>query len=1806
MHSHFLTLRSTARIALVLLICAALLPVQWIPLVVSVFAQGQRQAPGRTGRPRPGKPEGELPNLENVKSESGIERKAPPPIPSTMRSPKTPLQPWNGRRVGDSEIGSKHAVTGQRLLASARRNQPTRRAHARRHLAAPPTISDDQFVQNFFNWALVRTPSSDELTFWNDQLRVAYVQGAESVKLAAVAAGKTLFESAQYAARNRDNHWYVYDLYKTFLMRDPDPSGWAYWESLLPSMGRENVRRGFEESTELATLMAGIVPNGSATANAASLISARVDPHNQPGHGMLARDATWSVPLLSLPGRAGLDLGLSLSYSSMVWTRSGPYIHFDEDNGSPSPGFRLGFPTVQRKVFNAQTAKNAYLLISAAGHRVELRQIGSSNVYEAGDSSYLQLTDNGTYLIVRSTDGTQLRLTEINNEYRCTQVKDRNGNYISVNYNAVGQITTIVDTLNREIVFNYDGNGNLLSITQNWNGQPSHQWVSFGWATRPLQHSFTGAKVVGTPDNTTLPVITQVALNDGSHFTFDYTNALQVSVIKNYSGTIERNATSFTYDTPAGEAPRLVSSSVSARNWSGINGVPAQVTTRYSVATDGAGVMTAPDGTVYREYYGTGWQRGLTTRSEVWLGTQLVKWTTAAWTQDNASVGYEMNPRVTETNIYDMSGNRRRTVIDYGPYSQYGLPYGVREFAADGETEIRQTYTDYNLSPAYLERRIIGLISYVHVSNVAQWQSKISYSYDDPARLQALPASATQHDSDYSTAFTARGNVSSVSLWDVTDISNTAKKLTSYTNYYTTGTPSVTTDPAGHLSSISYADSFSDNVVRNTFAYPTTITDAGNFSSTVQYNFDFGAPTRTQSPAPAGQSQGAIQTMTYNSLGQLERITAANNNAYKRFWYGPDYTASYATVNSVSDELYAIEVVDGLGRVIGTAGNHPGSYGGFRLVVSIYDLLGRTWKVSNPTEVNNSWVPSGDDGAGMYLTTQSYDWKGRPLVTTNADGTTKQVSYAGCGCAGGEVLTLTDEVGRRQKIYMDVLGRQIKGEVLNGSDVYSTTLSTYNVLDQVTSLTQYQGDTSSGIYQSTTMSYDGYGRLISQHDPEQAPGQNTTFSYNADGQQLTSTDARGATTTYSYNARHLVSGIVYSAPAGVHVPGNVTFTYDGAGNRTGMTDGLGSASYQYDQLSRMTSETRRLNDLPSAPVPNNAYTISYSYNLAGALLTIADPFGKQVSYTRDSVDRLNSLSRPGYGGNPDTMSGVQYRAWGKPKQVILSGNGQATTVSYEHDSRMAPSRFQVTPQNGGTTYGAQYQRYADGQVSYAQDLADPKFDRAYSYDQQMGRVTQGLSGAEARGSSTADGPYKQTYGYDAFSNVTTRSGRHWTQNTGSQSATFVNNRNTLWQYDVDGRPTQAGTQTFRYDAAGRQINSSGTAVQMFDGDGRRIKNATINPVNFELRSSVLGGQIINYLFANGEHGGGAVYADGAPIGEAPWDLNGPLHWQLHSPINSGVIDVMLGIIVQRDKEFSPIGDGVGVENPYVSGGGGSGLGYPASGGDPSSMRCAFDGFEADCTSVFKFVIRRNFYTIISSMIEKRFATSITNNRAVLVPGGSHGGDVVYGTAGEDGTPSSVEIIGEPDRFEIHAGTDLIGLRVVTTITTQVLPKKRQPLPTDLKDRVAKIVNNPETDCAEFIKKLIGNMKGAFSDDPMKLFERVEKEKGFTLGNTGKYAGVSDMPNGKRQVRIRPVGSTADSRLSEHQAYAYAMTALNELMHHARDSGLYLDRELAIGISKLLSRDELAAHPLPKTNDVETNSTYFHSLFKLHCRSLTGE
>ena len=1252
---------------------------------------------------------------------------------------------------------------------------------------------------------------------------------------------------------------------------------------------------------------------------------ARISPTNRTGSGgedLLSNNFNFSLPLVGLKGR-GLDLGLTLSYNSLVWMRSGNYVDFDVDDGSIAPGFRLGFATVEGPYFNDQAGQNFYLLVTPSGARVELRYTGSGSTYESKDSAHLQLINNGSSLLVRPTDGTQMNFIPVSGTWRCNQVKDRNGNFITISYNASAEIATITDTLGRVLTFNYDGYGNVISITQAGKAQP---WATFGWGTASIGNNFPSLTNLG-PVSTSIAVLTQVGFADGSRYNFEYNNTYgMVSKIRYHTSDNQLRRYT-TYVTPASstDCPRLTERREWAENWNSLNGVPAEVVTYFAHDADGACRMTAPDGTIYKEYYGSSWQSGLTTQSEVWSAGVKQKWTTTAWTQDNTGVSYLTNPRVTETNVYDAQYNRRRVTIDYGPYAQWSLPYLVREYAADGVTQIRHNYTDYLLSQSYLDRRIIGLVSTVHVTDTSWYVSKTSYHYDDASQIQAPPATTIQHDVAYTTSFLARGNLSAISRWDITNattINDVNKALTTRVGYDTNGSAVWVKDPLNHQSSISYADAFSDSINRNTFAYPTTVTDPAGFQSSAQYNFDFGAVTRTQNPTPAGQSQGAIQTMVYDSAGRIERVTTQNNSAYTRYVYGSNYKLTFATVNNVADDAYSVQHFDGVGRVFATAGYHPGSTGGFKAQLTYYDQMGRVIKQSNPTEIHSSWAVAGDDLAGWIFTQQTYDWRGRPLVTTNTDGTQKYASYGGCGCAGGEVVTLTDEVGRQQKVYSDVLGRQWKNETLNwNGTVYATTTTTFNARDQVTLARQWVGaENGGGAYQDTSMTYDGYGRLKTKHVPQQDTGTATVFAYNSDSTVQSVTDARGAMAVYDYNNRHLVTGITYSAPGGITATSDVTFGYDAAGNRTSMTDGMGSASYNYNQLSQMTSETRTFTGLGN-------FTLSYGYNLAGQLSSITDPFSATVNYAYDSAARLSSVTGTSFGGVTTYASNPQYRAWGALKSLSY---GNSKTLLMGYNNRMLPSSYEVPG-----ILKKSYQRNNDGSVQFTQDqlTTNSKFDRSYTYD-HVGRVATALTGQEARGgAATNDRPYKDTLTYDALNHLTALERLNWDNGDGFGVHTYVNNRISGWWYDADGRVTSGSTGYFTYDAAGR-VRSFGDedpykTEQEFDGNGNKVKTfarrwdeATeqfvTQKITYYISSTVLGGQVVTELSEQGAKERTSVFAGGSELAsQSITSGTQSVQWQHYDASGASYRGTDSTGQWNAAKELDPLGANAGLMKPIT-------------------------------------------------------------------------------------------------------------------------------------------------------------------------------------------------------------------------------------------------------------------------------------------------
>jgi YD repeat-containing protein len=1760
------------RICLAVLLCCPLLLTSFV--YPFTLAQGERLQDAETvrSRPRAAAPEGIFPNLDEVRQA----RPGDPPLlfemPSTMRSPRTPLVPRDGKRVGDpgttqiggatsnegATIGASIGTRERRLSANSSRPTAAKRSHharlrAKSRVATAPPSGDTQYIEGFFQTVLLRWPYSNEYPYWNDILRAAYPNGQSSMVKAVRELGKTLFESAEYIARGTTATQFVTDLYWAYLMRAPDPGGLAYWTVQVPLQGRENVRRAFDESAEFATAVSTITSGGSASSSTYSLMTQRLEGVNQPGGGLHSRDAQWALSLLSLPGRAGMDLGLTLSYSSAaVWTRSGPYIYFDEDNGWPSPGFRFGFPTIQEAFFNAQAGKNAFLLINSGGSRVELRQVGTSTTYESVDSSYMQLTDEGSNLTLRATDGTQLKFTKYNNEWRCIQVKDSNGNFITVNYNALGHITSIVDTLNRTITFAYDVNENLTAMRTTRSGV-SHDLVTFGWINATINPGYSG--LVGSANWAQIPVLQLVWLDDGSYYKFGYTGANgQVALITRYASdsnpSSDNHRIAYTYfDFGAtDDVLRLTATRTWAENWAGINTLPSEIQTSYGVDLPNSSCsVTTPDGTVYKEFYGTGWQRGLVTQTEIWgrsdpdlpASFAKQKWTTNTWTQDNTGVSYQTNPRVTQTLVQDGT-NQRLTTIDYQTFSlpsgaSCSLPRDVYEYqGGSGSALYRRTRTDYNLDTNYLNstRRILGLPSAKYLcdagtqvpvpctdSSGASLQAKTTFLYDEAGSLENQTSQVQHDDDNFGMGLTSRGNLSSTRRYNVDSLS---QYTTVSAKYNTGGSVTSTTDASGHITKIDYTDSFSEGTHSPTYAYPTKIKDpdyndtsAPNNYSTIQYQFDLGKPTRTEGPKPAGQSHGLTQTISYEYAGRVERVTTANagSGAYQRFWYGPTYIGSFSTVNSVADEFYSTQTFDGMGRVIGVASGHPGSAGGYKAQNTIYDAMGRVWKRTNPAEITGYWVPYGDDAAGWLYTQQTYDWKGRPLKTTNTDLTFKQASYAGCGCAGGEVMTLTDEgtidggvaKKRQQKLYADFLGRTLKTETLNGSGgtPYTTTVNTYNVRDQITKVKRWPGAEGTGTAQETTTTYDGYARLKTRHLPEQQIDPNlsgstdhTTWSYNADDTISIVTDARGASRTFTYNGRHLVTDIDYSVLAGsnISVPASVDNAYDAAGNRISMTDGLGTVSYTYDELSQLKSEARTFNDPGNSAMNGVVRSLQYDYNLAGQLKKLKDFTNMSINYSFDSVARVTSVfgSDTLYASQTQYASSFGYRAWGGLKQMT---DGANRTVSYQYNARLQPSQFQLS--GGAVTQTFDY--YADGRIKYVHNTTDVNFDRLHYYD-NMGRLTEVKTGGMARGDS-ADIPYHETFGYDKFSHLTARSTETWSEDPITDSATYSDNRRSYWGYDADGRIKAIDTRSYAFDAAGQMKQMNGqrwilalghyvpaSLTTTYAGDGASIKEVTDSTTTYHLRSTVLNGAIIAEMNSSGQKTTGYVYLGDRLLSTQFFNQ---VTWHHDSPIGTARYSTDVSGNYGR-TEFDPSGADVGVTAPLPpdTGGGQGDLGANHFGGQlyaryadiyNSSSGCMVNGHQDSCDYALfltNFGSGRSSRDLLSTSLNGFMDTLAQSVPATLVqPDGTIG---VLNVSGTDSTTGHTEDLWKccDDQGNMYPQAQIFsgsqgtpGSQVLLSSTTQTRPQNTTP-EQRASTRARELISQ-SNDCSNFIRDLIG-------------------------------------------------------------------------------------------------------------------------------------
>ena len=1719
---------------------------------------------------------------------------------------------------------------------------------------------------------------------------------------------------------------------------------------------------GLFTATLTVTDNSGLRASATASVTINGATEARLDPRNQTGGGgenALSQNYNWNLPLLGLPGRAGMDLGLALSYNSLVWTKNsnGNYVTFDDDHGFPSPGFRLGFPVIQPMYTNSEVGKDAFLMIGTDGGRTELRRVSTSALFEAADSSHLLL--DSTTMTVWASDGTQLSYVWMNSEYNCTQINDRNGNYITVNYTPFGRIDTVVDTLARSIKFNYDANGLLASITQVWNqgfaNQVTHNWAVFTYADTFIQTNFTGLTVYGVANNSNIKTLSRVTRADGSHSDFSYTNWGQVWKVSSFAANNDLLSyraynlpgSPLLATGPQSDCPRFTQRRDWAKYWNGdTNGDPGATPSSEDAVTsfvapaddqwtmpDGTAAtgkrveVTAPDGTLNKIYFvgttgnSSAWRRGLPALVETYSGGVWQRKVMTTWTQDNTLVVYPLNPRVTETNIYDPDGNRAHTRIVYQHNdvpngTSCELPKDVFEYAANATTVLRSTRTLYNMGSVYTNRHILGLVSDKllydgDVDSGGTLMSKFAYFYDETGSINGTDA-PVQHDNiNYSPSFvTGRGNLSSVKRYDVT---NTSVFTATSSKYNTAGSPVSSTDATTHTVTISYADSFSDGTPRNTLAYPTTVTDPEGYSSTSKYNFDFGAVTRAQSPQPNTTQNlaGPEQSWTFDPLGRLLQVTNLVNNAYTRFEYDPGQLRvdTYSTIQEGLGEAHSFRFTDGAGRVIATASDHnTNTFSGQK---TIYDVMGRVFKTSNPAETSASgtplqWNTAGDDTASSWIyTEQIYDWKGRPLVTTNpsmtsnpAETTTKQYSYSGCGCAGGQVVTITDEGAiqadgsikkRQQKIYADVLGRTVKTETLNwdgtgpngtGGTVYSATNVTYNARDQVTLVRQYAGPTSSTTFQDTTSSFDGFGRLKTQHVPEQQIDANnpvssdhTTWNYNNDDTVQSVIDARGAITSFTYNARRLATLVTFNSGS---IPGNnnvaptanITFTYDARGNRTSMSDGSGTVSYHYDQLSQMDWEERTFAGLPNA----GAFRLNYEYNLSGILKKVTDQrSATSFTETLDKLGRVTSVSAIGSSGvQTQFVSDAQYRAWG----ALKSRTQANTTLSLTYNQRLLPKTY---------TFGSSqmsYQYHNDGSIKFADNqtgLAEIK-DRAYSYD-AAGRLQHAYSGLEARNfvnstsGGTPDGPYSHEYAYDQWDNLRQDSGRFWSREINDQDNFDITNRNPSWSYDANGNllsrnepatsdPPFIPTR-FTYDAAGRQVGSTQTRTyqlpdgimtwgfvnsQTFDGDNQQIHYSLVRNSNLNnfvqgsvttaeaylLRSTVLGGRAISEYKGDGTWSKSHVYAGGERLGQQTTAEAGTPQSILETmdPITGDAVKTLANGSAMGSTTMDPGGVDVGTSDPFPADGSGDpdGLLNELNKNVPGlipieghGQMCMLDGLEIRC-----------------SRIRDDASVQCPNNDcgATITFLGHKNGRVVeaWVASAPEGWDPSFDGTYTPDIDRpvwVRTASGLGMQKNDNSWKNFRIPRIEMPFDESaIQEAVLKAISTKT--CEDFAKTILDalannrpglgafrNVAEAFFALPGARFTRISPP-GSTLriGN----------PIGNIATRTAQIFSSQNfSNTAKEQFDSDAETAISELFHLVAKGPYYSDKELATAVyesslywldaySKIANTDKLLIDPrsnpfdsryVPQADDPNDAShkysRYFHTIQKNYCTATPG-
>jgi RHS repeat-associated protein len=360
----------------------------------------------------------------------------------------------------------------------------------------------------------------------------------------------------------------------------------------------------------------------------------------------------------------------------------------------------------------------------------------------------------------------------------------------------------------------------------------------------------------------------------------------------------------------------------------------------------------------------------------------------------------------------------------------------------------------------------------------------------------------------------------------------------------------------------------------------------------------------------------------------------------------------------------------------------------------------------------------------------------------------------------------------------------------------------YDAMGNVTSVTKIGG----AINLKDSFTYNGYNDILTYIN---AKGNQTEFTYNANGNLTKIKDALGYETNMLLNNEGTVSKV--TNPEGIYTD----FVYDAFGNtiQSKLMNAI-TANAAYDGASRLTQKTD----------PNGTVTkIEYDVNDL-IKRVILDPLGlnNTVTYNYDKNDNLDTVTNP-----KGSKTSLKYNNYDQMTEYRFGGFTK--TYAYNEDGTLNT----FTNQNGNIfnyTYNANGTVQSDGYASYTYDT---EFNLHYLFNNFTGKkITFGYDVLKRTNSIAYDDFTGNTvqYEYDNNSNVT--------------AMVYPGGFKVGYEYDALDRlvrvynfTTNSNFAAYTYYNDGRlkdQINGNGTkTVYRYDNFGRldSIGNHTSGNIN---------------------------------------------------------------------------------------------------------------------------------------------------------------------------------------------------------------------------------------------------------------------------------------------------------------------------------------------------------------------------------------